>query len=128
MNPPQAQFLCASAELVERGLAQRFEVLLWGQPQSAFALRIDGRPVAYLNRCAHVSVEMDAAPGAFLTDDKRWIICSVHGAMYEPASGYCIEGPCKGEQLMAIDVYEQDGAVHWWPTPDIQPPSSAFDD
>ncbi|MCA0177956.1 MAG: Rieske 2Fe-2S domain-containing protein [Proteobacteria bacterium] len=124
--PLPAQYLCASHELAERGDGLRFEVLLWGQPQAAFALRIDGRAVAYVNRCAHVPSQMDSPPGQFLTSDKRWIICSVHGAMYDPGSGYCIEGPCRGEQLMPIAVQEQQGAIHWWPTPDIEPVSSAF--
>ena len=36
------------------------------QPARAFALRFDGRVVAYLNRCAHVPTEMDWQPGQFL--------------------------------------------------------------
>jgi hypothetical protein len=35
-------------------------------PARAFALRFDGRVVAYLNRCAHVPTEMDWQPGEFL--------------------------------------------------------------
>ena len=53
------QPLCASAELAERGRAHLFEVQLWGQSARAFALRFDGRVVAYVNRCAHVPAEMD---------------------------------------------------------------------
>lgn len=128
MTAPTAERLCASSDLIERGAGLRFGVLLWNQPHSAFALRIDGQPVAYVNRCAHVAAEMDSPPGQFLTDDKRWIICSIHGAMYDPTNGYCIEGPCRGERLLAIDVYEKDGVVLWWPTPDIQPESAAFSD
>ena len=41
------QRLCASAELAERGDAVLFDVLQWGQPARGFALRIDGRVVAY---------------------------------------------------------------------------------
>ncbi|MBT9594543.1 MAG: Rieske 2Fe-2S domain-containing protein [Vitreoscilla sp.] len=117
--PPQA--LCASDELEERGKAVVFDVLLWRQPARAFALRFDGRVVAYLNRCAHVPTELDWQPGEFLDTDKRWIICSIHGATYEPADGYCIAGPCRGEQLMALDISERDGQVYWYPSPDIQP-------
>jgi hypothetical protein len=30
-------------------------------------------------------------------------------------------GPCRGEQLMALDVVEREGQVYWYPSPDIQP-------
>ena len=95
-GPIAPQVLCASAELEERGRAVVFDVLLWRQPARAFALRFDGRVVAYLNRCAHVPAELDWQPGEFLDMDRRWIICSIHGATYEPADGYCIAGPCRG--------------------------------
>ena len=49
----------------ERGDAVLFDVLQWGQPARGFALRIDGRVGAYLNRCAHVPTEMDWQPGRF---------------------------------------------------------------
>jgi nitrite reductase/ring-hydroxylating ferredoxin subunit len=122
MNAPFVeQHLCASIELEERGKAMVFDVMLWRQPARAFALRFDGRAVAYMNRCAHVPTELDWQPGEFLDQDKRWIICSIHGATYEPADGYCIAGPCRGERLMALDVIERDGQVYWYPSPDIQP-------
>ena len=98
-GPIAPQVLCASAELEERGRAVVFDVLLWRQPARAFALRFDGRVVAYLNRCAHVPAELDWQPGEFLDMDRRWIICSIHGATYEPADGYCIAGPRRGGRL-----------------------------
>ncbi|MEK8029911.1 Rieske 2Fe-2S domain-containing protein [Ideonella sp. DXS29W] len=124
MNAParlSEQPLCASVDLEERGRAVVFDVLLWGAPARAFALRFDGRVVAYMNRCAHVPTEMDWQPGDFLDLDKRWIICSIHGATYEPSDGHCVAGPCRGERLMALDIVERDGQVYWYPSPDIRP-------
>lgn len=119
---PEPLRLCAAAELGERDKALLFDVLLWGQPARAFALRFDGRVVAYLNRCVHVPVEMDWQPGQFLDMDKRWIICSIHGATYEPGDGRCVAGPCGRGRLMAIDTAERDGQVYWYPSRDIRPP------
>ena len=124
MNAPAPfveQHLCASNELEERGKAIVFDVMLWRQPARAFALRFEGKVVAYMNRCAHVPTELDWQPGEFLDMDKRWIICSIHGATYEPADGWCVMGPCRGERLMALDVVEREGQVYWYPSPDIQP-------
>lgn len=116
-----AQPLCASAELAERGDAVVFDVLQYGQTARAFALRIDGRVVAYLNRCAHVPAEMDWMPGQFLDADRHFILCSIHGAAYEPASGRCVGGPCGRGRLVGIEVEERDGQVYWYPSRDTQP-------
>lgn len=113
--------LCASTELEERGKALLFDVLEYGRPMRAFALRIDGLVVAYLNRCAHVPVEMDWNPGDFLDADRAFIVCSIHGAHYEPASGRCVGGPCGRGRLTALSVTERDGQVSWYPSRDIRP-------
>ena len=121
LAPAGALPLCASAELEEAGKACVFDVMLWRRPARAFALRFEGRVVAYLNRCAHVPTEMDSQPGEFLDADRRFILCSMHGAVYEPTSGRCIAGPCAGQRLMAVDVVERGGQVYWYPSPDIGP-------
>ena len=78
--------------------------------------------MAYLNRCAHVPTEMDWQPGEFLDSDKRFIICSIHGATYEPRDGRCVGGPCgRGRLDGACDVAERDGQVYWYPSRDIRP-------
>ena len=113
--------LCASSDLSERGVAWIWDVLQYGQPLRAFAMRFEGRVVAYLNRCVHVPTEMDWQPGQFLDMDKRWILCSIHGATYEPSDGRCIGGPCGRGKLTALHVMEREGQVYWYPSRDIRP-------
>lgn len=113
--------LCAGADLAEKGRAVVFDVLLWGQRASAFALRFGGGVVAYVNRCVHVPVEMDWQPGEFLDADRQWILCSIHGAAYEPATGRCAGGPCGRGRLRAVRVEERDEQVYWYPCADIRP-------
>ena len=120
------QFLCRAAELAERGTAVGFDLLLWRQPARGFALRFEGRVVAYINRCAHVPTEMDWQPGEFLDADKRHIVCSIHGALYDPKGGQCRGGPCGRGRLLQVDVSERDGQVYWYPSRDFAP--LAFDD
>jgi nitrite reductase/ring-hydroxylating ferredoxin subunit len=121
-----AERLCRSDELAERGQALVFDVLQYGQPVRAFALRFDGRVVAYLNRCVHVPAEMDWKPGEFLDSEQRSILCSTHGAAYEPLGGRCVAGPCGRGRLTPVEVDERDGQVYWYPSRDIRP--VAFDD
>jgi nitrite reductase/ring-hydroxylating ferredoxin subunit len=116
-----AEPLCGSSELAERGRAWVWDVLEYGRPVRAFALRFDGTVRAYLNRCLHVPTEMDWQPGEFLDMDKRWIICSVHGATYEPADGRCVGGPCGRGKLTPVAVQELGGQVYWYPSQDIRP-------
>jgi nitrite reductase/ring-hydroxylating ferredoxin subunit len=112
--------LCASDALAERGRAHVWDVQQWGRPERAFAMRFDGAVVAYLNRCVHVPTEMDWQEGEFLDMDKRWIICSIHGAHYEPTTGQCAAGPCGRGRLTPISIEERDGQVWWHPTEDIR--------
>jgi nitrite reductase/ring-hydroxylating ferredoxin subunit len=121
--PPQR--VCASSALVEAGDAQVFDLLEYGRPVRGFVLRYDGRVVGYLNRCAHVPAEMDWQPGKFLDDSGRWILCSIHGAAYDPASGYCIAGPCAGRSLRALKVDEHEGQVRWYPDRYLTPAPAA---
>lgn len=118
---PPPQRLCASAELEEKGRAVLFDVLHYREPARAFALRFDGRVVAYLNRCVHVPTELDWQPGEFLDSGREFILCSIHGAAYEPRDGRCIAGPCGRGRLTTIVVSEADGEVLWQPTRDTLP-------
>ena len=91
---PIAEPVCASDALAERGKAVVWDVVQWGRPARAFALRYEGRVVSYLKRCVHVPTEMDWQHGEFLDADRAFILCSIHGAAYEPQSGHCVAGPC----------------------------------
>ena len=118
-SPPQ--LLCAGDQLAERGTAFVFDVLHYREPARAFVLRFDGQVVAYLNRCLHVPTEMDWQHGEFLDGDREFIICSIHGAAYEPREGRCVGGPCGRGKLTALRVVERDGQVYWYPSRDTQP-------
>jgi nitrite reductase/ring-hydroxylating ferredoxin subunit len=103
--------VCPSHALLEGGDGVRFEVERAGQRHPAFAIRFEGRPHAYLNRCAHVGVELDWQPGRFFDADGMVLICSTHGALYDPGSGECLGGPCRGGRLEPVAVEEVDGQV-----------------
>lgn len=113
--------LCASVELVNSAEAVAFEVLYGDRVCRAFAVRYQGQVHAYLNRCAHVPMEMDYQSNRFFDSTGHWLMCATHGAMYQPQTGACRSGPCRGG-LIKIDVSECDGVVHWHTAPNFQPP------
>jgi len=100
--------VCASSDLVDQGLGVRFDL---GPDQPAFAIRSDGIVHAYLNRCAHVPVELDWLPGRFFDDRGVYLVCATHGALYEPATGACVDGPCRNQHLRKLPAVEREGLV-----------------
>lgn len=103
--------VCAGETLVERGDGIRFDIARPGGTTPAFVLRIDGAPLAWLNQCAHVPVELDWNPGKFLDDTGMVIVCATHGAVYDAADGVCVGGPCRGRALQRVPCREVDGWV-----------------
>ncbi len=106
------RLICASDALIDGGEGVRFEVSTAAGPAPAFVVRYAGKVRAYLNRCAHVPVELDWLPGKFFDLTGHYLICSVHGAHYLPESGRCAMGPCKGAALRPVTVVERDGVVY----------------
>jgi len=106
--------LCASDQLVDGGRGVRFSVLFRGEVVPAFAVRHQGGVYAYLNRCAHVQMELDWQPGEFFEPDAEYLICATHGALYDPATGACRGGACAGHGgLRPIQLVERDRRVGW---------------
>ena len=106
-----ARRICAGRELAEKGDGVRFEIEREGETIAAFAIRYGGRAYAYLNRCGHIAMELDWKPGKFFDADGEYLICSTHGALYNPGSGSCRGGPCRGAGLVALEVFETEGGV-----------------
>lgn len=121
MIDPVAIDLCASEALVDSGAAVAFEVVHQGQPCRAFAVRFQGEVYAYLNRCGHVSMEMDYVDGQFFDSSGQWLMCATHGATYAPQSGICVAGPCR-RGLVKITVSQEAGRVRWHTSIELQPP------
>ena len=103
--------ICSSADLTDSGDGVRFELEVDGKAEPAFAVRYGGRVYAYLNRCAHIPMELDWQLGKFFDVWGLHLICSTHGATYAPDTGRCLYGPCIEEGLVPIPVEERDGSV-----------------
>ncbi len=109
---PQRVALCNSVELQNASAAVPFDVQYAGLTCRAFAIRFEGSVHAYLNRCSHVAMELDWQPNQFFDDTGQWLLCSTHGAAYQPSTGECGGGPCTGG-LVKINLTEEGGVVYW---------------
>ena len=105
------RLICASAALLEAGPGVRFSLAGLGGEEKGFAIRHGGIACAYVNRCPHAGTELDWQPGEFFDIAGVYLVCSTHGAIFEPNTGLCVAGPCRGASLEPLAIREQGGEV-----------------
>ena len=107
----ESKVVCTSSQLLEKGNGVRFDLAELGERTTGFVVRFEGKPYAFVNRCAHVPVELDWQHGDFFDVTQNFIICATHGAHYDPQTGYCLMGPCIGKSLQKIAVTEVSNQI-----------------
>ncbi len=86
------------------------------------ALTVDGIELAVLrtpegiqawrNVCPHQGRSLHFGPDQFLFTPVGLLVCPHHGACFDPQTGDCTEGPCKGASLTPVALRIEDGAVY----------------
>lgn len=59
---------------------------------------------AFSNLCPHAGLPLCLPDGRGLLHKGKALVCPVHGASFDMASGDCIGGPAAGDHLTAIPV------------------------
>ena len=104
------EWTVAAADLAP-GTTAKFRVERAGRVVEGFVVHWEGEYYAYVNRCPHVGTPLDLWPNEFLSDDGRLFVCSTHGAIFEPATGRCVAGPCAGDRLTALTVHRDGDTI-----------------
>ena len=108
-KPNQAgQVLCRLDEIPD-GTGKGFDLGDGDEPLEIFVVRDGPRVFAYVNVCPHTGPPLDWQPDDFMSEDGCHIMCHTHGALFEVEGGFCIAGPCAGDQLTPVTV-EVDGS------------------
>ena len=107
-----AKLLCRSDSLTVGGKGIRFEVTGRMGTYTAFAVRSADGVASFINQCAHMTLELDWSPGDFFDADGQYLVCATHGALYDPKTGACAGGPCRGRSLQALSTIESDGFIY----------------
>lgn len=76
------------------------------------AQRLNGQIYVYENRCPHAGTPLNLFNDRFLDISGKQLICRTHGALFDPKSGRCTRGPCKGQYLRPIAFEVRDGGVY----------------
>ena len=100
-----------SAEALGPGQTATFRVAARGRTLSGFIVNHEGTYHAYVNRCPHAGTTLDQWPNEFWTEDGQYLICATHGAIFAPATGVCVEGPCPGARLERLRVAREGDAL-----------------
>lgn len=111
MQVEQDVIVIDSAAVQDGGKGVRFPLTALGEFATGFVVRFNQLPYAYVNQCAHVSVELDWNEGEFFTAQGDYLICATHGAHYRPDNGFCVLGPCKGKSLKPIALVEKNQKI-----------------
>ncbi len=76
------------------------------------AIRRHDKVFVYENACPHTGMPLDFRPGRFLTPEGDLIQCSNHDAKFRIRDGYCVSGPCQGDNLTPVATEIRDGRVY----------------
>lgn len=98
--------VCALEELGPTG-ATTFEL----DDAEVIVVAHGGAHYGYYNRCPHRGTTLDWAPGRVLSADGAHLQCATHGALFEPHTGRCVQGPCVGDRLTPVRLQVADGAL-----------------
>jgi nitrite reductase/ring-hydroxylating ferredoxin subunit len=107
----EPRLICASGALPGGGKGVRFVLASQGGEEKGFAVRHMDRVCGYVNRCPHLGTELDWNPGEFFDIAGVYLVCSTHGAIFDPGTGLCVAGPCRGASLEPLAMREQGGEV-----------------
>lgn len=117
--PDSAVRLCALADLPDGG-ARGFDPMGRGRA-TVFAVRRGARVQVWADRCPHHGTPLPWRRDAYLNAAGDRIVCAAHGALFEPDSGLCVQGPCLGDRLTPVPfTLTEQGELLLAPTPEPQ--------
>ena len=101
---------CNMADLGEEK-SLGLEVKVNGKVHRFFAVKKNSWLRVFYNSCPHIGAPLNILPNKFLDSDKKYILCSNHGALFNIEDGYCIKGPCIKESLTPAKFEVEGGRL-----------------
>src|SRR3989442_9315416 len=104
------EWRCAAAS-VPPGRTATFRLECGGRPVRGVVVNFHGGHHPSLNLCAHDRKPPHPWPHAFFSPDGQALVCSTHGAIFEPDTGFCTAGPCAGDRLTRLPLRVEDASL-----------------
>ncbi|MBX9634400.1 MAG: Rieske 2Fe-2S domain-containing protein [Magnetospirillum sp.] len=105
------QILCDLADIADPGCKGPFTVAVQGAKMAVFLYRKGGKVWGWVDSCPHAQAPLEMEPDRFLNLTGEYLLCSLHGAHFDPKTGECVLGPCRGRSLGAYPVLIRNGKV-----------------
>lgn len=96
--------------MVEDGAARCLTVVSTSGAFPLLLVRMGGFLRAYVNACPHQYLPLDYRSSSVLSADGARLLCSAHGAVFDPATGGCLSGD-GADGLDPVPVVESDGLI-----------------
>jgi len=102
--------LCHINDIPDPG-SKQFSLKKGRRTLEIFIIHKDGEFFAYKNSCPHTGASLNWQQDQFLDLDNKLIQCSVHDALFEIDSGYCVAGPCSGSSMEELKLIIKDDEI-----------------
>jgi len=110
MEGDGARWTCPAAQL-SPGQTATFRLRGQGRDLPGFIVNHRGQYRAWVNRCPHAGTPLDLWPNEFWSEDGQHLVCATHGAIFDPDTGVCLEGPCPGARLQGLPLERRAGVL-----------------
>jgi len=98
-------------EQIAPDAARSFVVQLKAGRFHGFVVRRGEEVFGYLDRCPHMGLPLAKTLDEYLAPTGDLVLCSWHAALFEPETGLCVGGPCKGARLARWPVHRCEGLI-----------------
>ena len=110
-TPPAGTLLARIDELPDHGGKEL--IFKEGRFRTSIFIQKTGDHVSvFLNFCPHAGTPLNMFDENFMDTAGRHLLCRTHGALFEPKSGKCVRGPCKGKYLRTIAHTIENDAIY----------------
>ncbi|NVJ50409.1 MAG: Rieske (2Fe-2S) protein [Gammaproteobacteria bacterium] len=91
-------YLCALNELSP----YQPKIIALSMQQSCIVVQTNQQVNVFLNQCPHAAARLNFDSDAITALDGYHLYCQLHGAQFDPQTGYCSRGPCQGQSLTQL--------------------------
>jgi len=103
--------LCHVSDISDPG-SKEFSIQSGRKTIDLFVAHKDSQFYAYINSCPHTGATLNWQEDQFLDMDSAFIHCSVHDALFEIDSGYCVSGPCSGQSMQELELIIENQEIY----------------
>ena len=100
-----------SVSALKEGRSLGFSYPHGAEVREGFVVCRDGEIRAYRNFCPHLGIQLNWMPDHFLDFSGEYVVCAMHGALFNVNDGFCVFGPCIGRFLESLPFRVQEDRV-----------------